>query len=78
MTTSAKESKTALKKEQERLKQQKQAEKRGEYKYTALKDCKVGEDEHYHFYAIVVDAQFPHKSFKTDRFICTLRIIDSN
>lgn len=72
-----KEAKSALKREQERLKKLKQAEKRGEYKYSALKDCKVGEDELYHFYAVIVDAQFPHKSYKTDRFICTSRVVDA-
>ena len=71
-----KEGKAALKREQERLRQLKLAEKRGEYKYTALKDCKIGEDDLYHFYATIVDAQFPHKSYKTDRFICTMRIVD--
>ena len=66
----------AIQKEQERIKAVKQAEKRGEYKYSSLKDCMVGEEDYYHFYAVVVDAQFPHKSFRTDRFVCTLRIID--
>lgn len=30
--------------------------KRGEYKYTSLKDCKVGGDEQWNFYAVVLDA----------------------
>lgn len=50
--------------------------KRGEYKYTSLKDCKVGGDEQWNFYAVVLDASFPHKSFKSDRFICQMRIAD--
>jgi hypothetical protein len=28
------------------------------------------------FYAVIVDAQFPHKSNKTDRLICSVKIID--
>lgn len=29
-----------------------------------------------HFYAVVLDAQFPHKSFKSDKFMVTMRIAD--
>lgn len=54
----------------------KQNERRGEYKYTTLKDCKPGSDEQYHFYAVVLDASYPHRSFKSDRFICTMKIAD--
>ncbi len=65
-----------LQKEAERKAEEKAANKRGEYKYTSLKDCTLGEDDLYHFYAVILDAQFPHKSYKTDRFVCTLRIAD--
>jgi len=41
-----------------------------------LKNCPVGTDDVYHFYAVVLDASFPHKSFKTDKFICQLKIAD--
>ncbi len=55
----------------------KAAEKRGEYKYTKLKDCNQdGEQDLFHFYAVVLDASFPHKSYKSDRFICSLKITD--
>jgi hypothetical protein len=55
----------------------KAAEKRGEYKYTKLKDCNQdGEKDLFHFYAVVLDASFPHKSYKSDRFICSLKITD--
>ena len=30
----------------------------------------------YHFYAVILDASFPHKSFKSDRFICQMKIAD--
>lgn len=41
-----------------------------------MSDCNVGTDDTYNFYAIVLDAQFPHKSFKSDRFLCTMKIAD--
>lgn len=31
-----------------------------------------------HIYGVVVDASFPHKSFKTDKFICSLKITDAS
>ena len=36
----------------------------------------MGSDDTYNFYAIVLDSQFPHKSFKSDRFLCTMKIAD--
>jgi hypothetical protein len=36
----------------------------------------VGEDEDFHFYGIILEATYPHKSFKTNKFICTLKIAD--
>lgn len=54
----------------------KKNERRGEYHYTTLKDCKTGTDDQYHFYAVVLDAAYPHKSFKSDKFICTMKIAD--
>jgi hypothetical protein len=33
-----------------------ESKKRAAYVYTKLRDCKVGTDEHYHFYAVVIDA----------------------
>lgn len=50
--------------------------KKAGYTYTKLKDCKAGTDDHYHFYAVVLDAQYPHKSFKSERFMLTLRIAE--
>lgn len=46
------------------------------YDYTLLKDCEVGSDQTFNFYAVVLDATFPHKSFKSDRFICSIKIAD--
>lgn len=36
----------------------------------------VGRDDTYNFYAVVLDATFPHKSFKSDRYICSIKITD--
>lgn len=41
-----------------------------------LSDCNENSDEMYNFYAVIVDATFPHKSFKSDKYICNLKIID--
>lgn len=73
-----KSNKKSAQKENSDLKAQvKAAEKRGEYKYTKLKDCNQnGEQDLYHFYAVVLDASFPHKSFKSDRFVVSLKIAD--
>lgn len=30
----------------------------------------------FHFYAVVLDASFPHKSFKSDKFMCSMKIAD--
>jgi len=34
----------------------KDLKKKAGYTYTKLKDCKAGTDDHYHFYAVVLDA----------------------
>ena len=36
----------------------------------------MGAEYTWNFYAVVLDATFPHKSFKSDRFVCTMRIAD--
>ena len=36
----------------------------------------MGSDDLHHFYAVILDATFPHKSFKSDKFICSLKIAD--
>ena len=50
--------------------------KRGDYVYTKLLNCALGGDDLFHFYAVVLDATFPSKSYKSDRFITTLKIAD--
>eukprot|EP00347_Sterkiella_histriomuscorum_P003620 403363589 len=46
------------------------------YEYTQLKDCDPQHDGTFNFYAIVLDAQFPHRSFKSDKYICSIKIAD--
>lgn len=41
-----------------------------------MNDCDVGHEGTYNFYAVILDAQFPHKSFKSDKFICSIKIAD--
>ena len=49
-------------------------DKKRSYTYKNLKECEIG--ELVHFYAIVLDATFPHKSFKSNRYLVTLKIAD--
>ena len=52
--------------------------KRNDYVYTSLKDCNIAHDhdDKYNFYAAALDAAFPHKSFKSERYICSIKIAD--
>jgi hypothetical protein len=51
-----------------------QAKKR-DYAYTELNKLKVGSAP-VNVYGVVLDATFPHKSFKSDKYICTFKIGD--
>lgn len=51
-----------------------QAKKR-DYTYTELNKLKIGSAP-VNVYGVVIDATFPHKSFKSDKFICTFKIAD--
>ena len=55
-------------------KQMAQARKR-DYSYTELSKLKISSDP-VNIYGIIVDATFPHKSFKSDKYICTYKIAD--
>ena len=51
--------------------------------YKLLSKClkgKKNEEEIYNFYAVVVDATYPHKAMhgKSDKFTCTLKVIDQS
>jgi hypothetical protein len=45
------------------------------YEYKQLSKCEIGNNG-VNFYGVVLDASFPHKSFKSDKFICSLRVAD--
>ena len=47
------------------------------YEYQDLDSCKQGTDK-VHFYAVILDAQFPHKSFKSDKYVCSMKIADAS
>ena len=46
-----------------------------EYEYTDLDKLKVGSKQ-VNVYGVILDASFPHKSFKNEKFICALKIAD--
>ena len=52
-------------------------ESRNNYTYSELNSCKPGTDK-VHFYATILDAQFPHKSFKSDKYVCSMKIADNS
>ena len=45
------------------------------YTYNTLKECELGSSK-VHFYAVILDAQFPHKSFKSEKYVLSLKIAD--
>jgi hypothetical protein len=47
------------------------------YNYSDLGSCQPGADK-VHFYAVILDAQFPHKSFKSDKYVCSMKIADAS
>ena len=46
------------------------------YQYTQLAECDIGSNQSYNFYAVILDCSFPHKSYKSDRFVCSMKITD--
>ncbi len=49
--------------------------KKRDYAYTDLDKLKIG-SEPINVYGVILDATFPHKSFKSDKYICTYKIAD--
>ena len=47
------------------------------YEYNELYMCEQG-TEKVNFFATVLDAQFPHKSFRSDKYVCSMKICDSS
>ena len=48
-----------------------------EYTYTDLNRLNVGSDP-VNVYGVVLDATFPHKSFKSNKYICSYKIANSS
>lgn len=44
------------------------------YTYKTLKDCQIGDNAN--LYAVVMDATFPHKSFKSNKYLASLKLAD--
>ena len=58
-------------------KKQAKPKKGEEKKYDYVELSKVDDSQsRCYFYAVVMDAQYPHKSYKSDKFICSLKIAD--
>ena len=47
------------------------------YTYTDLKSANAGNDK-VHFYAVILDAQFPHKSFRSEKYVVSFKIADAS
>lgn len=63
-------------KKQQQVSQDK-SKKAGNYEYDLLKDCTdTTNDVTYNFFAVVVDASYPHKAQNSDKFTCTLKLVD--
>ena len=45
------------------------------YTYKSLAKCEIGENVN--FYAVVLDATFPHQSFKSKKYLTTFKIADA-
>jgi Telomeric single stranded DNA binding POT1/CDC13 len=49
---------------------------KGGYKYTQLSNCDDIPDATYNIFAVVVDASYPHKAQNSERYTCTLKLVD--
>jgi len=49
--------------------------KKRDYHYSELGKLKIG-SEPVNVYGVILDATFPHKSHKSDKYICTFKIAD--
>ena len=43
--------------------------------YTTIVDANTGTSG-VNFYGVILDAQFPHKSFKSDKYVCSFKVAD--
>jgi len=49
--------------------------KKRDYNYTTLEKCEVGGDT-VNVYAVILDATYPHKSPKTDKWVVSFKLAD--
>mmetsp|Transcript_7330 Transcript_7330/g.10354 ORF Transcript_7330/g.10354 Transcript_7330/m.10354 type:complete len:96 (-) Transcript_7330:877-1164(-) len=49
-------------------------DKKRSYAYKSLDKCEIGDNVN--FYAVVIDATFPHQSFKSKKYLSTFKIVD--
>ena len=49
-------------------------DKKRSYHYKSLAKCEIGENVN--FYAVVLDATFPHQSFKSKKYLATFKVAD--
>ena len=49
--------------------------KKRDYKYSTLAECEVGGDT-VNVYAVILDATYPHKSAKSDKWVVSLKLAD--
>ena len=47
---------------------------KGPIEYTCLAKCNIGDNVN--FFGVVLDASYPHKSYKSGKFICSLKVAD--
>lgn len=49
-------------------------DKKRSYTYKPLVKCEIGENVN--FYAVVLDATYPHQSFKSKKYLTTFKVAD--
>lgn len=50
-------------------------DKKRSYVYKSLEKCEIGENVN--FYGVVLDATFPHQSFKSKKYLATFKVVDA-
>ena len=51
-------------------------DKKRSYVYKSLDKCEIGDNVN--FYGVVLDATFPHQSFKSKKYLTTFKVVDSS
>lgn len=50
-------------------------DKKRSYAYKTLHECEIGDNVN--FYGVVLDATFPHQSFKSKKYLATFKVVDA-